>query len=158
MTFKEKGEKGKYERLKKQYCLNPGPEKVKDELFLTDEFFDPNDLMQVKYEMLRRAKQDKLSVSKASTDFGFSRVAFYKIQKSFNKGGFCGLIPKKRGPRTRHKVNEEIVDFCVKQLKVKESLSFLTLAKQVYKEFGIKVHSRSIRRALTGVKKNIKAP
>ena len=157
MAFKEKSEKVKYEQLKEQSCLNPNPEKIKDKLFLTDEFFDPNDLIQVKYEMLRRVKLEDLPVNRASDDFGFSRVAFYQTQKNFDKDGLCGLVPKKRGPRTKHKMGEEIVGFCRKELKGKRSLSFSTLAKSIHKEFGITVHPRSVRRALNEVKKNYKA-
>ena len=146
--------KEKYYRLKELNCLNPKPEKTKDKLFLKDEFFDPNDLLQVKYEMLRRVKMEGLSINKASDDFGFSRVAFYHTKKNFDKDGLCGLIPKKRGPRTKHKMGKEIVDFCRKELEIKESLSFSTLANLVYKKFDIKVHPRSIRRALKGIKKN----
>ena len=146
--------KEKNQRLKEQYCLNSKPDKTKDKLFLKDDFFDPNDLIQVKYEMLRRVKREGLSVNKASDNFGFSRVAFYHIKKNFDKDGLCGLMPKKRGPRTKHKMGEEIVEFCRKELETKGSLSFSTLANLVHKKFGIKVHPRSIRRALEGIKKN----
>src|SRR5258708_28751543 len=36
-------------------CLNPHPEQVRDEAFLASEFFDARDLVQVKYEMVRRS-------------------------------------------------------------------------------------------------------
>ena len=40
--------------LKEHGCLNPHAERVRDELFLSNPFFDPRDLLQVRYEMLRR--------------------------------------------------------------------------------------------------------
>jgi hypothetical protein len=43
----------KSQALQQEGALHPHPEQVTDELFLTDEFFDPRDLVQVKYEMLR---------------------------------------------------------------------------------------------------------
>ena len=46
----------KGESLRQQGVLNPHPEKVADPLFHDSEFFDPRDLVQVKYEMLRRVR------------------------------------------------------------------------------------------------------
>ena len=40
--------------LRQEASLHPHPEQVTDELFSTQEFFDARDLVQVKYEMLRR--------------------------------------------------------------------------------------------------------
>ena len=38
--------------------LNPRPEAVRDEQFVSSEFFDARDLVQVKYEMVRRVRVD----------------------------------------------------------------------------------------------------
>ena len=46
----------KGESLRQQGVLNPHPEKVAEPLFHGSEFFDPRDLVQVKYEMLRRVR------------------------------------------------------------------------------------------------------
>ena len=40
--------------LRQTGTLNPRADQVTDELFSGSDFFDPNDLLQVKYEMLRR--------------------------------------------------------------------------------------------------------
>ena len=40
--------------LRQQGSLNPHPDQVTDELFRNNNFFDARDLVQVKYEMLRR--------------------------------------------------------------------------------------------------------
>ena len=44
--------------LRQTGTLNPRPDRVTDELFAGSDFFDPNDLLQVKYEMLRRVHSD----------------------------------------------------------------------------------------------------
>ena len=44
----------KLRSLREQGTLNPRPQAVTDDLFTASEFFDPHDLVQVKYEMLRR--------------------------------------------------------------------------------------------------------
>ena len=59
--------------LKEHGCLNPHAETVRDELFLSNAFFDPRDLLQVRYEMLRRVREDGVPVSHAAASFGVSR-------------------------------------------------------------------------------------
>ena len=46
--------------LRQHRCLHPRPHLVTDELFVTNAFFDPRDLLQVKYEMLRRVARRRL--------------------------------------------------------------------------------------------------
>ena len=48
-----KPEKPKTEALRRQRALNLHPERVTDPLFQQNEFYDPHDLVQVKYEMLQ---------------------------------------------------------------------------------------------------------
>ena len=60
MAEPKKPDDGKTESLKKYGALNPHPEKVAEKMF-TDpalDFFDPRDLVQVKYEMLRTVEQE----------------------------------------------------------------------------------------------------
>src|SRR5215469_7428127 len=77
--------------LRQQGALNPRPEQVTDQLFLTNEFFDPRDLVQVKYEMLRRVQSDGQPVSRAAAALGFSRPSFYQAQATFQQGGLPAL-------------------------------------------------------------------
>jgi hypothetical protein len=44
----------KRQTLRRHGTLNPQPESVTHPLFQDSEFFDPDDLLQVKYEMLRQ--------------------------------------------------------------------------------------------------------
>lgn len=83
--------------------LHPQPEKVSDELFTEDELFDLRDALQTKYEMLRRASVDGLSISRAARSFGFSRPTYYKAPVAFECDGLPGLLPAKSGPRSAHK-------------------------------------------------------
>jgi hypothetical protein len=50
--------------LRQARCLNPHPEHVRDPAFLASEFFDARDLVQVKYEMVRRRRQRDVSRSR----------------------------------------------------------------------------------------------
>lgn len=80
--------------LQDQGSLNPYPEKVQDSLFLNEDFFDPNDIVQVKYELLRRVQIEGASITDTVKNFGFSRLSFYRILSAFEKLGLSGLIPK----------------------------------------------------------------
>ena len=144
---------GKGKRLRQQSNLNPRAEKVSDPLFEQDAFFDPRDLMQVKYEMLRRVRVDDQPITKAAANFGFSRPAFYAIQQAFERFGLSGLLPKKRGPQRRHKLSDEIVDYLNNTIRTEGRLTASVLVERVQKRFGVKLHPRSIERGLDRPKK-----
>ena len=52
--------------LKRTGTLNPHPEAVTDLLFKENPFFDRRDLLQVRYEMLRRHSIEDLSILDAA--------------------------------------------------------------------------------------------
>ena len=134
--------------LRQQGTLHPHPEQVTDELFLTNEFFDARDLVQVKYEMLRRVQSDGQPVSRAAAAFGFSRPSFYQAQATFQQGGLPALIPHKRGPKQAHKLTAEVLAF-VRQLRQQDASGRpADLAARVQQRYDITVHPRSVERAL----------
>jgi transposase len=133
--------------------LNPHPEAVQDETFRTNEFFDPRDIVQVKYEMLRRAQVDGLPVSQAAEKFGLSRPAYYHALETFQANGLPGLIRKRSGPKKAHKLSDEVVDY-LGQLRADDAdVSVAVLVKKIRRKFRITVHPRSIERALQRRKK-----
>jgi len=134
--------------LRQQGCLNPHPEQVKDELFRTQVFFDPRDLVQVKYEMLRRVETEGLPVNQSAAAFGFSRPSFYPAQASFQQGGLPALLPHKRGPKQAHKLTAEVLAFVREARQEDPSLRSAALASRIRDRYGITVHPRSIERAL----------
>ncbi len=138
--------------------LNPSPEKVGDPKFQTGEFFDPRDLMQVRYELLRRVSVDNLSVAQAVAEYGVSRPTYYQAKASFDEAGVAGLVPRKRGPRGPHKLQGEILAFVEKQHIPGEPIRARELAALIRKEFSVKVHPRTIERALAEKKRAIRAP
>src|SRR5438128_9768460 len=101
----------KLETLRQQGTLNLRPRDVSDELFGTGEFFDARDVVQVKYEMLRRVEKEGRPVTEAASAFGFSRPSFYQAQSAFEQAGLVGLLPHKRVPKEAHKLTSEIIDF-----------------------------------------------
>jgi transposase len=144
---------GKFEALSQQGTLNPHPQDVTHELFHNSDFFDPRDLVQVKYEMLRQVRIENQSVSQSARVFGFSRPSFYQAQSLFQQAGLPGLIPHKRGPRQAHKLTPEVLAFLQQARSAQPSLRFPELAQRVKERFGVLVHPRSIERQLRRQKK-----
>ena len=100
----------KIKRLQESGVFNRSHVRVQDQLFIEHEFFCPYDLIQVKYEMVRRVANDDWTVSRAAETYGFSRVSFYESQKAIEREGLAGLIPRKRGPKTAHKLTDEVME------------------------------------------------
>ncbi|MBM4364134.1 MAG: helix-turn-helix domain containing protein [Deltaproteobacteria bacterium] len=138
----------KLEALRRQGTLHPHPERVADPLFAGADFFDPRDLVQVKYEMVRRVRSEGLGVSHSARSFGLSRPCFYQAQAALEQGGLAALLPKKRGPRRAHKLGTEVVDYLRQELQTEPTLSSAELQRRVHDRFGLEVHPRSIERAL----------
>ena len=86
----------KQQNLKQQGTFNRRSESVHAPLFDTTAFFDPEDLVQVKYEMLRRVQVEQDSVTESASAFGFSRLTFYQTKQAFQREGLNGLTPHKR--------------------------------------------------------------
>jgi len=138
----------KLEALRQHGCLNPHPDKVQDPLFSGADFFDARDLVQVKYEMLRRVRVEHQPISHSAATFGFSRPTFYQAQSLLERGGLAALVPKKPGPRRAHKLSAEVVDFLQQERALDAPVSSLELARRVKARFGRVVHARSVERAL----------
>ena len=139
----------KAEALRESRTLNPHPESVADERFADSEFFDARDLVQVKYEMVRRVKVDGVPVTVAAAAFGFSRQSYYQAAAAVAEGGPAGLVPAKPGPKGPRKLTDEVVDHLEELLAADPALRSSALADLVQERFGTRVHPRSIERALT---------
>jgi len=144
----------KRDALHRQRTLNRRPQEVKAPLFQNSEFFDPRDLVQVKYEMLRQVQEEGKSVKETAASFGFSRVAFYQIRRQFEENGLAGLLPRQRGPQRAHKLTDEVMVYVEQSFARDPSLRAPALVELVKERFGIFVHPRSIERALVRRKKN----
>jgi len=139
--------------LRESGALNTHP--VSDALFNDGDFFDPRDLVQVKYEMLRKVHKESESVSHAAASFGFSRPSFYKMLTDFEHEGINGLLPRRRGPRGGHKLTEEVLEFIKEICAVGQPKNIPALLDEVEGRFGIRVHRRSLERALQRCEKKI---
>ena len=148
----------KLESLRQQGALNPRPHSVTDELFVASEFFDARDLVQVKYEMLRRVQRQGRSITEAAAAFGFSRPSFYQAQSAFEQAGLAGLVPLKRGPKQAHKLTAEVVEFIRQARQDDPSLRAAELASRIQQRFDLVVHPRTVERGLARVQKKRRKP
>jgi transposase len=148
----------KDQALRGHGALNRRPGDVRDQLFEGSDFFDPRDLVQVRYEMLRRVRTEQHEVTETAGQFGFSRPIFYKLNAEFEREGLSGLLPRKRGPKTAHKLNAEVVDAVKLALEQNPSLDVNALVALIKQRFGIQVHRRSVERALARQKKKPRIP
>jgi transposase len=138
----------KAEALRAQGALHPRPDAVRDPLFGSHEFFDARDLVQVKYEMVRRVEIDGHSVAQTTDAFGCSRPTFYHAQTAFKAHGIPGLVPRKRGPRGAHKLDEAVMAFVHGLRTDAPTLAVPALLAQIRRRFGLAVHRRTLERAL----------
>jgi transposase len=146
---------GSRQRTRRQQALqaegaaHPRPGAVTDPLFGDSAFFDPNDLVQVKYEMLRSVERDGRAVVEAAKSFGLSRPVYYVTRQLFDREGLPGLLPRKRGPKRPHKLTEEALASLAHAVREAERLpSGTELAAILTERCGIRAHPRSILRRL----------
>ena len=148
MPAKSVSMQAKIRILAEEGALNPEPGKVQDPKLHEGEFFDPHDIVQVKYEMLRRVSVENASVTSATEEYGMSRPTYYQTRASFEEAGIAGLVPRKRGPHGPHKVRGAVLAFIQEKRMEGEPLRARQLAEQIRKKFDIDIHPRTIERAV----------
>ena len=143
----------KIDRLRQEGILNTQPQRVLAAWFQAGGFFDANDLVQVKYEMLRHARQEGVTKSDAASLFGLSRPTFYQAEAAFEREGVAGLLPHLRGPKSAHKLTPEVMGVIESHHGGGGPVRAREMAKLVQTQFGLRVHPRSIERAIARKKK-----
>ena len=139
--------------LRQHATLNQRPGGVTHTLFQGNEFFDTDDVLQVKYEMLRLVSVDKRPITEAAKACGFSRPAFYQAKAAFEQGGLAALIAHKPGPHGAHKLTPAVLQFVIDARAADQGVRSDHLAEWVNQRFGVRVHPRSIERQLLRKKK-----
>src|SRR6267378_2330540 len=126
--------------LKRTRTLNSRPDLVADTLFKENPFFDPKDLLQVRYEMLRRHSVEGHSIVDIATNFGVSRPTVYQAQLAFEQAGLSGLLPKQRAPKESRKVSAEEIKSVQALLGRGAWMATLSCIDWIQVRFAIKVH------------------
>lgn len=140
-------------RLRVLGSLNPHPERVQAPAFQADVFFDPRDLVQVKYEMLRLVHVEGATKADAAALFGVSRPTYYQAEAAYARDALPGLLPRRRGPKGAHKLDGHMLAFIETYLTEHGATGARRLAEVIHTEFGVTIHPRSIERALARKKK-----
>jgi transposase len=148
MARRDTGPDPKEAALAETRCLNPHPGQVRDPQFLSSDFFDARDAVQVKYEMVRKVRAGGAAVTEAAAAFGYSRPSYYEAAAALERSGLEGLVPARPGPRGGHKLTEEILAWAEEQLAADPALRPAQLPGRIEESFGVRVHPRSVERAL----------
>lgn len=138
----------KLQALRRNGTLNRRADQVDHPLFAQSDFFDARDLVQLKYEALRALEKDDRSLAQAAAEFGLSRPTIYQAKARFQAHGMEGLLPSKRGPKQPHKVTAEVFQQLREWLAKEPDLSAVELARRLRQRFKVKLHRRTIEKAL----------
>ena len=132
--------------LKRAKCLNLEPERVQDPNFIQQtDFFDPKDIVQVKYEFLRRCEVEKKEVASTCHDFGFSRTTYYNVQRAFYNGGLPQLMGKPRGRQKPIKLTETVLGFLIAEKARNNNLAAKEMAKRLKERHQVDLTERMIQ-------------
>ena len=134
----------KIDVLKKRGTYNSRCDQVEAELFKSGGFFDPQDLLQVKYEMLRAVEIGSLSVTEAAKSYGFSRQGYYEVKEAFDRYGFMGLLPSKTGPKEGYKFTAECQLFVDSYIAERKTCSLEDVKEALYAKMGVRVSTQTI--------------
>jgi transposase len=126
--------------------FNKNYKNVKSPKFVDDHFFDPMDVVQVKYEMLKEAERDGATITDTADNYGFSRTAYYNIREAFNTQGIGGLIPEKPGPKNPHKLTQKYRIRIDELAAANPGISSNEIAELLNQEGVIHISKRTIER------------
>jgi transposase len=138
----------KIEALRSSGALNRHPEKVRHSLFAEHDFFDPHDLVQLKYETVRAVELDGHPIAQAARDFGLSRPTIYEAQEKLRQAGVEGLLPQKRGPKKPRKLTPEVGRYLEELVSSEPDLQAAVLVQRVRRRFGVVLHPRTVEKAV----------
>ena len=95
-----------------------------------------------------RDKAEGAPVTQAAAAFGYSRPSYYEAAAALERSGLEGLVPARPGPRGAHKLTDEICARAEQRLAADPGLRPAQLAGPIEQAFGVRVHPRSIEKAL----------
>jgi transposase len=148
ITYMPPDPQAKRKALQATGTLNPRSAQVHHRLFQQSAFFDPEDLLQLKYETLRALEVEGCPIAKAAREFGLSRPTIYEAQTQFEQQGLDGLLPHKRGPKAAHKVTAQILQYLQEQAAAEPAVKAGELARRVRQRYTVQLHPRTIQKAL----------
>ncbi len=140
-------------QLREAGLLHPDPDHVRDPLFeQCPGFFDAEDRLQVRYEMLRAYLVDGEAIGAICRRYGVSRQTFYNLQAKFLEEGTAGLLPKRPGPKGPRKLTAEVLTFVNDRLRGAEPFSTVGLQEEIQAHFGVAFHRRTLEKLVKGIR------
>jgi hypothetical protein len=132
--------------LRRARCLHRTPERVQDERFTQQiDFFDPKDIVQVKYELIRRCEVEGHDVASTCLEFGFSRTTYYKVQQAFLGGGLPALMGQPRGRLKPIKVTDVVRGYLIAEKARNPKLSAREMVPALEERYHVKLSERMIQ-------------
>ena len=138
----------KIDALRSCGVLNRHPEEVRNPLFTENEFFDPHDLVQLKYETIRAVEVEGRPIAQAALDCGLSRPTIYEARANLRQAGLEGLLAEKRGPKKPRKLKPEVRLYLEELVGSEPDLKAVVLVRRVRRRFGIVLHPRTVEKAV----------
>jgi transposase len=117
-------------------------------LFTQNDFFDPHDLVQLKYETIRAVQVEGRAIAQAALDSGLSRPTIYEARENFRQEGIEGLLPEKRGPKNPRKLTPQIRGYLEELVASNPDLKAAVLVQRVRRRFSVLLHVRTVEKAL----------
>jgi transposase len=141
----------RYRALEQAGLLHTAVESVVAEPFCSyPGFFAAFDKVQVKYEMLRAHVVDGQTASGAARAHGYSRAAFYLVQAAFERAGMVGLLDDRPGRRGPLRLSPEVLAFLEGRRRERPEASGAQLAQELEVALGVRLHRRTVEKALRG--------
>ena len=148
MARRGSAEDPKVAALRESRCLNPHPGQVTDEAFLAEEFFDARDAVQVKYEMVRASAWTARRSPPQRQRSGTPGRRTTRQPPRWPPPGWTAWCRPSPGPRGGHKLTGQILSWAEQQLAGDPALRRPAWPGRSPTAFGVRVHPRSIERAL----------
>ncbi len=146
MSLKGVVDMDKKETLLGNGSYNKNYSKVERKKFLEDNFYDPMDIIQVKYELLRDAKDARRGIGGITNEYGYTRASYYNIKAAFEKDGLAALVPGKTGPKAPHKLTSERQEYIERYISENPSASSAEITTDLSSSIGIKISKRTVER------------
>jgi transposase len=144
-------ERARQRALEAAGLRHPAPEAVTAAAFVEHpEFFAAFDKVQVKYEMLRAHLVEGETVTATAAAHGYSRASFYLVARAFEEAGMVGLLDERPGRRGPVKLSAEVLAFLEARRRERPGASGAELADELERALGVRLHRRTVERALRG--------
>ena len=129
-------------------CLNPHPEQVSDPEFLASEFFDARDVVQVKYEMVRKVKAAAPRSPRPPRRSGTPGRRTTRRPPRWSAPGWRGWSRPGPGRAAPTSSPRRSCAWAEEQLAADPGAAPGAAGRPIEESFGVRVHPRSVERAL----------